>query len=135
MILGLKNIQKSYGTDVILSDITFGLEDNEKAAVIGVNGAGKTTLFKIIAEGLSFDDGDIFLKKNITIGYMAQNAQLESEKTVYEEMDSVFDSVREMEKELREMEEAATILKTIGIAMTPSVTDMSEQMLTAIKAV
>ncbi|MBE6008781.1 MAG: ATP-binding cassette domain-containing protein, partial [Lachnospiraceae bacterium] len=55
MILGCKNIQKAYGTDVILGDITFGLEDNEKAAVIGVNGAGKTTLFKIIAEGLSFD--------------------------------------------------------------------------------
>ena len=110
MILGLKNIQKSYGTDVILGDITFGLEDNEKAAVIGVNGAGKTTLFKIIAEGLSFDAGDIFLKKNITIGYMAQNAQLESKKTVYEEMVSVFDSVREMEKELREMEEKMSVL-------------------------
>ncbi len=105
MILSCKNIQKSYGTDVILSDITFGLEDNEKAAIIGVNGAGKTTLFKIIADGLSYDSGDLFLKKNITIGYMAQNAQLESDKTVYEEMDSVFDSVREMEAKLRQMEE------------------------------
>ena len=110
MILGCKNIQKAYGTDVILNDITFGLEDNEKAAIIGVNGAGKTTLFKIIAEGLSYDNGDLFLKKNITIGYMAQNARLESEKTVYEEMDSVFDSVREMESELRKMEEEMSLL-------------------------
>lgn len=115
MILSCKNIQKSYGTDVILRNITFGLEDNEKAAVIGVNGAGKTTLFKIIADGLSYDSGDLFLKKNITIGYMAQNAQLESEKTVYEEMDSVFDDVRVMENELRKMEEEMSSLSGIEL--------------------
>ena len=105
MIFGCKDIKKSYGTDTILSSVTFSLEDSEKAAIIGVNGAGKTTLFKIMAEGLSYDSGELFIKKNATVGYMAQNARLESENTVYEELNSVFDSVRDTENNLRRMEE------------------------------
>lgn len=105
MIFGCKDISKSYGTDTILSSVTFSLEDNEKAAIVGVNGAGKTTLFKIIADSLSYDSGELFIKKNASIGYMAQNARLESDNTVYEELNSVFDSVRKIESTLRSMEE------------------------------
>lgn len=48
MILSCQNISKSFGTDEILKNVSFHIEENEKAAVVGINGAGKSTLLKII---------------------------------------------------------------------------------------
>ncbi len=110
MILSCKDISKSYGTDVVLEKITFNLEEKEKAAIVGVNGAGKTTLFKIITDKISYDDGQIFIPKDITVGYLEQNIDIRSEKTIYEEMLSVFDSVFSLEKRLREMEQKMSSL-------------------------
>ena len=97
-------ITKSYGTDIILKKINFNLEEHEKAAVVGVNGAGKTTLFKIITDNLSYDDGQLYIPKNTTIGYLEQNVDIRSEKTIYEEMLSVFESIFELEEKLHSME-------------------------------
>ena len=47
MILALNNISKSFGTDVILKNVSFNIEEKDKVAIVGVNGAGKSTLFKI----------------------------------------------------------------------------------------
>ena len=104
MILSCKDITKSYGTDIILKKINFNLEEHEKAAVVGVNGAGKTTLFKIITDNLSYDDGQLYIPKNTTIGYLEQNVDIRSEKTIYEEMLSVFESSFELEEKLHSME-------------------------------
>lgn len=104
MILSCKDITKSYGTDIILKKINFNLEEHEKAAVVGVNGAGKTTLFKIITDNLSYDDGQLYIPKNTTIGYLEQNVDIRSEKTIYEEMLSVFESIFELEEKLHSME-------------------------------
>ena len=68
MILSCSHISKSFGTDVILHDISFSIEDNEKAAVVGINGAGKTTLLKIIVGELAADQGDASLSKGKTLG-------------------------------------------------------------------
>lgn len=104
MILACKDISKSYGTDIVLEKISFNLEEKEKAAIVGVNGAGKTTLFKIITDKISYDDGQIYIPKGTTVGYLEQNIDIRSEKTIYEEMLSVFDSVFSLEHRLREME-------------------------------
>ena len=89
MILACKDISKSYGTDIVLEKISFNLEEKEKAAIVGVNGAGKTTLFKIITDKISYDDGQIYIPKGTTVGYLEQNIDIRSEKTIYEEMLSV----------------------------------------------
>lgn len=104
MILACKDISKSYGTDIILEKISFNLEEKEKAAIVGVNGAGKTTLFKIITDAISYDSGQLYIPKGTTIGYLEQNIDIRSEKTIHEEMLSVFESVFKTEEKLREME-------------------------------
>ena len=72
MILSCQYITKSFGTDEILKNISFHIEDNEKAAVVGINGAGKSTLLKIIMQEESSDDGTVVLAKGKTIGYLSQ---------------------------------------------------------------
>lgn len=104
MILAARQLQKSYGIDTILEKISFHLEEHEKAAIVGVNGAGKTTLFRILTGETSADGGELYLKKDVTVGYLAQNQKIESDRTIYEEMLSVFDKIIETESKLREME-------------------------------
>ncbi len=111
MILSLSGVSKSFGTDVILEKITFNLEEKEKAAIVGVNGAGKTTLFKIITGESSHDDGDVYIKKDISLGYLKQNAMPNSDNTIYNEMLSVFKNLIETENELRQMEQKMSSLK------------------------
>ncbi len=104
MILACNKLHKSYGIDVVLDKITFHLEEKEKAAIVGVNGAGKTTLFRVLTGEISADGGDFYMKKEASLGYMAQNQQTESTRTIYEEMLSVFAKILETENLLREME-------------------------------
>lgn len=104
MILSVKNLKKSFGAEIILEDVSFIIEEKEKAAIVGVNGAGKTTVFRIITGELEKDEGDIYVKKDSTIKYMPQNETCESDKTIYEEMLSVFDDIIKLENELRVME-------------------------------
>ena len=63
MILSCQNISKSFGTDEILNNINFHIEENEKAAVVGINGAGKSTLLKIIMNQETPDTGVVVLAK------------------------------------------------------------------------
>ncbi len=73
MILSCSHIDKAFGTDTILSGVSFHIEDQEKAAVVGINGAGKSTLLKIIVGELAADSGEAVLAKGKTIGYLAQH--------------------------------------------------------------
>ena len=111
MIFTCRNIEKSYGSETIIENITFNLDDKEKIAVVGVNGAGKTTLFKIISGEISADSGEVNLKKDSTIGYLRQNAVIEGKGTVYEEALSVFCAVINLEKELRDMEQKMALIE------------------------
>ncbi len=111
MILSLSGVGKSFGTDVILEKVSFNLEEKEKAAIVGVNGAGKTTLFKIITGESTCDYGDVYIKKDISFGYLKQNAVPNSDNTIYNEMLSVFKDLIETEKQLRQMEEKMSSLK------------------------
>lgn len=104
MILALNNVSKAFGTDVVLENISFHIEDKEKVALIGVNGAGKSTLFKIITGELSQDSGEIVMPKNATIGYFSQNLEIDSQKSIYAELLTVFKPLMLMEQELRDLE-------------------------------
>lgn len=104
MILSCSHISKSFGTDVILNDVSFHIEDYEKAAIVGINGAGKSTLLKIIVGELSADQGDAVLSKGKTLGYLAQHQDLTSHKTIYEELLEVKRPIIEMEEKIRSLE-------------------------------
>lgn len=104
MILSCQNISKSFGTDEILKNVSFHIEENEKAAVVGINGAGKSTLLKIIMKQENPDEGEVTLAKDKTIGYLAQYQDVSGHHTIYEEvLDSKRDII-EMEERLRDME-------------------------------
>jgi ATP-binding cassette subfamily F protein 3 len=104
IILSCKNINKSYGIDVILKDVAFTVQENEKVGIVGVNGSGKSTLLKIIAGGIEKESGEIFIGRNISIGYMSQDFSFESDSTIYDELLTVFARLIQMEKDLRSLE-------------------------------
>ncbi|MCR5736768.1 MAG: ABC-F family ATP-binding cassette domain-containing protein [Eubacterium sp.] len=110
MILSCNHISKAYGTEQILSDCSFFINENEKAAIVGNNGAGKSTIMKIIMDELSSDDGSVILKKDATIGYLAQYQNLSSQKTIYEEVQSVKQNLIQMEQKLKDYEKAMSVL-------------------------
>jgi ATP-binding cassette, subfamily F, member 3 len=104
IVLAGKDIKKSYGMDTIIENISFTVQDNDKIGVVGVNGAGKSTLFKIITGLLEKDEGDIFLGKNIRLGYMSQDFEFQSDNTILEEVLTVFRHLIDMEQDIRQFE-------------------------------
>lgn len=104
MILSCNHISKAFGTDQILSEVSFHIEDQEKAAIVGINGAGKSTLLKIIVGELAADQGDVVLSKGKTLGYLAQHQDLDSSRTIYDELKEVKRPIIEMEQEIRSLE-------------------------------
>ncbi len=104
MILSCNNISKAFGTDVIIKSCSFNIEDHEKAAIVGINGAGKSTLLKIIAGEEPADSGIVTLAKDKTLGYLAQQQDLKSDRSIYDELLSVKQYVLDMESELRRIE-------------------------------
>lgn len=111
MILACQNISKAFGTDEIIQHASFHIEENEKAAIVGINGAGKTTLLRIIMGELEADQGEVILAKNRTIGYLPQNPDIAGNRTVYEEVLSARDDLTAMQQELIEMEQSMSSLQ------------------------
>ncbi|TAH59780.1 MAG: ABC-F family ATP-binding cassette domain-containing protein, partial [Gottschalkiaceae bacterium] len=109
IVLSCSNISKSYIVDEILSKITFALNDNEKVGLVGLNGSGKSTLFNILSGKLSMDSGEIYVSKDCRIGYLEQNTQIESNKSIFDEVMEVFVPLIEMEKKLRELEHSISL--------------------------
>ena len=105
ILLQVNQLSKSYGADLILSNIKLEVQTRDRIALVGRNGAGKSTLLKIIAGHLSYESGDLIKPKHVTIGYLAQNTGLVSGLSIWEEMLTVFEHVMNQEKELRKLEE------------------------------
>ncbi len=105
MILACQNIHHAFGTNIILKDASFHIEEREKAAIVGINGAGKSTLLKIIVHELEPDSGEVILAKGRSLGYLAQHQDLESRRTIYEELLEVKRDVIELEKRIRLLEQ------------------------------
>ena len=104
MILSCQNISKAFGTECIVTQASFHIEDHEKAAIVGINGAGKTTLLRMIVGELEPDSGVVALAKGKTFGYLEQHQDIHGDQTIYEELLSVKEDVLRMEQRMREME-------------------------------
>ena len=104
MILSVSNIHKSFNEVPILKDVSFHIEDYDKAAIVGINGAGKTTLLRIIMGELSADEGIVTLAKNKTIGYLSQHEAVSGENTIYEELLSVKQDILDMQQKMHSIE-------------------------------
>jgi len=104
MVLSIEQLNKSFGANLILQDITAKIEDSDRIGLIGVNGAGKSTLLNLIVGDLTADSGDIAISNGASIGFLRQNSGLSSENSIWEEMRSVFTPVLMMEQRLRQLE-------------------------------
>lgn len=105
MILSCQNITKSFGSDDILKDISFQVNEGDKLAIVGSNGAGKSTLLKIITGELLANQGTVVFAKGTTVGYLAQYQGDDQEGTIYEIVRSACADIIRMEEELHQMEE------------------------------
>ncbi|UOY88011.1 ABC-F family ATP-binding cassette domain-containing protein [Bacillus glycinifermentans] len=105
MILQVNQLSKSFGADSILTNIKLEVRSRDRIAIVGRNGAGKSTFLKIIAGRLSYEKGDIIKPKDLTIGYLDQHSGLDSKLSIKEELLTVFDHLKAMEKEMRSVEE------------------------------
>ena len=105
MILSCNNISKAFVENTVLKNISFHVEERERAAIIGNNGAGKSTLLKIIMKELAPDEGEVIISKNKTIGYLAQHQNLIGNQSIYEELLSVKEDIINLEKRMRSIEE------------------------------
>lgn len=102
-VISATSLSKSYVGETIFSGVSFSVEKGDRIALIGANGAGKTTLFNVLFGDEPHDDGNIFISNDLKVGYFRQNDLFTSEKTVYEEMLSIFDEVISMEHRLEEL--------------------------------
>lgn len=124
-VLSCSNICKTYIVDVILDKISFSVEDGDKIGVIGLNGTGKTTLFNILAGNISKDSGDMYLQKDMKIGYLEQHTKIESDKSVYNQCLEVFEDLIIMEDDIRNLENSISMEANKG--ETPELSVLMEQ--------
>ncbi|MFT8872284.1 MAG: ABC-F family ATP-binding cassette domain-containing protein [Sporolactobacillus sp.] len=104
ILLQAQSISKSFAAEPILTKISLEVQSGEHVALVGRNGAGKSTLLKIIAGLISADSGEIMIPKGQKVGYLPQNATLNSEKAIYDELLSVFEPLVNMENRLHVLE-------------------------------
>ncbi len=102
IVISARDLTKTYGTDVILEGVSFHLNKGDRVGIIGVNGAGKTTLLNALA-GETSCDGDVFISGDLKVGFLKQDAGLESENTIREEVDRVFSHFPQMEARMEEL--------------------------------
>lgn len=104
ILLQANNVMRRFGADVLFHDINLQIQEHGRTALVGRNGAGKTTLLKMIAGITSPDEGTISKSKDLTIGYLAQDQGLDSQNSIWAELDLVFAPLHKMEKQIHQLE-------------------------------
>ena len=104
ILLSLQHVRKSFGLNEVLKDASLTLQTGERLGLVGVNGSGKSTLMKIIAGLETMDGGTLTMQKGLKLGYLAQQGEVDPERTVLEEMEAVFEPLVRMEEEMRRAE-------------------------------
>ena len=99
-LLGVSNLTKAFGTDLLFEGVSFEVQANDKIGVVGVNGSGKTTLFKMITGEMRPDDGELYQSKQAVVGYMEQHVCKNLEETALDEVLTVFTPLMKMEEEI-----------------------------------
>ena len=118
MQISLQNVSRSFGSEVIFSDVTAKIEDHDRIGLVGPNGTGKTTLLRVICGELEPDDGsgEIARGADLSIGYQKQNCGLSFEGTIWQEMQSVFADVYALEHRMKELQERMAQENTPALA-------------------
>ena len=104
ILLTLQNVNKSFGMNEVLKDVSLTLQVGERMGLVGVNGSGKSTLFRLINGDMAPDSGTVSLVKGMRVGMLTQDADIQSELTIQQELERVFEPVRQMEARMRQME-------------------------------
>ena len=105
MILTATNISKSFGSNEIIKDANFLVNEHEKVAIVGVNGAGKTTLLKILTGEEHADSGNVILAKDAKLGYLRQINNVDSKLSIIDELYTVIEHILSMEKRMLDLQE------------------------------
>ncbi|MDK2980958.1 MAG: ATP-binding cassette, subfamily er 3 [Chloroflexota bacterium] len=104
-LISTSNLAKSFGSEDIFSDITFAVPQKARIGLVGSNGVGKTTLLRILIGEESASEGSVQRSKNLRIGYLPQEAVLESGKTLWDECLAVFEELLGWQAQLRAMDQ------------------------------
>lgn len=104
-MIGVSRLSKHFGGHTVLDDISFMVHPGERVALVGANGCGKTTLLRILGGRETADQGQVIADPHATVGYLGQEGQLTSGRTLWEEMREVFRQVESYEARLRELEQ------------------------------
>ena len=118
-LISLKNITKTYGANLVLSDISWQIEEGRKIGLLGSNGAGKTTLFRILTGELEPDKGELTRGKHLKLGFLRQEYQLEDELTLFDEMLKPFSELLKLHDRLKEMEHKMSTVGDPGRLLEP----------------
>ena len=104
ILLSIQNVTKSFAMNTVLKGVNLTLQVGQRMGLTGVNGSGKSTLFRLISGEMEPDEGTVSLIKGAKVGLLTQEADIQSELTVQQELERVFEPLREMERKLRAME-------------------------------
>lgn len=104
ILLTLQNVNKSFVMNEVLKDVNLTLQAGQRMGLVGVNGSGKSTLFRLINGDMEPDSGVISLVRGTTLGMLTQDADIQSTLTIQQELERVFEPVRQMEARIRQME-------------------------------
>ncbi len=111
VVVNIDSISKSYGTQDVLDDFSMSVNKGEKVALIGANGSGKTTIFKIINGQEHFQEGNLSLRNEISVGLLDQIPEFDLKNTIYEELLTVFKDLQKMEEKLKKLEKEISTFK------------------------
>lgn len=103
-LLNVSRLKKSFGEELLFDGVSFEIGEGEHIGLVGVNGSGKTSLFQILIGNMPRDEGEIYQSRETVIGYMEQHVCRNFERTVYDEVLTVFQRLMEMEEQLKDVE-------------------------------
>ena len=104
ILLSIQNVTKAFAMNTVLRDVNLTLQAGSRMGLVGANGAGKSTLFKLISGAMEPDEGSISIVRGARVGVLTQEADIQSDLTVQQELERVFEPLREMERRLRSLE-------------------------------
>ena len=116
IVLGCDSITLSFGSEVVLDNLTFSVNEGDRLGIVGANGAGKTSLFRVIRDEVNYT-GNVFISSGSTIGILYQNPIVESENTLFDELIQVFHHKIENDYDIYDYKyQVDTILHKLGFS-------------------